>query len=305
MRYIVTGGAGFIGSHLCEALVADDHEVVIIDDLSSGCLQNITDIIDSPLVKFHQESVLNLASMRELFQGADGVFHQAALVSVPLSIEDPARSHAITLTGTLHVLLAARDAGVKKVVSASSAAVYGNLPGLPKTEHMPIDPASPYAVEKHCGEEYSRVFSSLYGLSTVCLRYFNVYGPRQDPHSDYAAAVPKFIERIKNNQAPIIYGDGEQTRDFVFVKDVVDANIRAMSSDQASGVYNIAQGKGTSIRELAHTILKVLGSDLVPVYQDARPGEVKHSLADGSRARRDFGFSARYSLEQGLSEMMR
>jgi nucleoside-diphosphate-sugar epimerase len=239
----------------------------------------------------------------DLFGGANGVFHLVDLVSFPKAIDNPATSHAITPTGTLNVLLAARKAGVKKVVSASSTAVYGNLLDLPKREDMLVDPLSLYAVEKHGVEEYSRVFSSLYGLSTVCLRYFNVYGSRQDPHSDYAAAVPKFIQHISSGEAPVIYGDGEQTRDFVYVKDVVQANIRAMLSDSASGVYNIAKGVGISVNNLATTVLRVMESELKPVYEDARIGEVKHSVADVSRAKRDFGFNPRYTLEEGLREI--
>ena len=202
------------------------------------------------------------------------------------------------------MLLAARDTGVKKFVSASSAAVYGNLPDLPKREDMPVDPLSPYAVEKHAVEEYSRVFSSLYGLSTVCLRYFNVYGPGQDPYSDYAAAVPRFIQRIRSGEPPLIYGDGEQTRDFVYVKDVVQANIRAMSPLNASGVYNIANGIGISVNDLATMVLRVLGSEMQPVHAEARSGEVKHSVADVSKARREFMFNLEYTLEKGLSEIV-
>ncbi|PKL60587.1 MAG: GDP-mannose 4,6-dehydratase [Methanomicrobiales archaeon HGW-Methanomicrobiales-4] len=303
MKYIVTGGAGFIGSHLSEALVAGGHELIIIDDLSSGRMENLSEIINHPDVTFHQESILNRPALHTLFEGADGVFHQAALVSVPKSIDDPAASHAITLTGTLNMLLVASDVGVKKVVSASSAAVYGNLLSLRKREDMPVDPLSPYGVEKHASREYFRIFSSLYGLSTVCLRYFNVYGPRRDPHSDYSAAVPKFIQRISSGKPSLIYGDGEQTRDFVYVKDVVQANIRAMPLGSASGVYNIANGVGIRVNDLAVTVLRVMGSEMRPVYADARSGEVKHSVADVSRARGEFGFEPGYTLEKGLGEM--
>ena len=201
------------------------------------------------------------------------------------------------------MLLTARDVGVKKVVSASSVAVYGFLPDLPKREEMPVDPLSPYAVEKHAGEEYSRIFSSLYGLSTVCLRYFNVYGLRQDPHSDYAAAVPRFIQRIRSGEPPLIYGDGNR-RGILCMKDVVQANIRAMSPLNASGVYNIANGIGISVNDLAAMVLRVLGSEMQPVYAEGRSGEVKHSVADVSKARREFMFNPGYTLEKGLVEML-
>ncbi len=304
MKYVVTGGAGFIGSHLAEALVADGHSLSIIDDLSSGRIENLSEIINHPKVTFYHDSILNVTSLNNNFKDADGVFHLAALVSVPKSIENPSTSHEITLTGTLNVLLAARNAGVKKVVSASSAAVYGNQPYLPKCEDMMVDPLSPYAVEKHCVEEYSRVFSSLYNLSTVCLRFFNVFGQRQDPYSDYAAVVPKFIQRISCGEPPLIYGDGEQTRDFIYVKDVVQANIRAMLSDSASGIFNIASGVGISVNSLATTVLRVLESDIRPVYTYPRIGEVKHSFADISKAKREFGFNPRYTLKDGLMHMI-
>lgn len=304
MKYIITGGAGFIGSHLCESLVSLGHEIIIIDDLSSGRIENLSNLIHNSFVSFYEETILNQEKLLEIFRGADGVFHLAALVSVQKSIDNPALSHAVTLTGTLNILIAARDAGIKKVVSASSAAIYGNLPELPKRENSPIDPESPYAVDKHCLEEYSRIFSRLYGLSTVCLRYFNVYGPRQDPYSDYAAVIPKFIHKIKSGESPLIYGDGEQTRDFIYVKDVVQANILAMSSMNATGVYNIASGKATSVRNLADLLLTLFRSRKNPIFTDGRIGEVKHSVADILKAKQQFGFEPKYNLEIGLEKMI-
>jgi UDP-glucose 4-epimerase len=303
MKYIVTGGAGFIGSHLSEALSLQGHEVCIIDDLSSGKTGNISHLLDTDKVSFARGSITDLKFLQEQCSGADGIFHQAAFVSVPRSIEDPLLNHAVNITGTLNVLLAARDARVRKVVFASSAAVYGNLPELPKRENMPVDPQSPYAVAKLTGECYCSLFSSLYGLRTVCLRYFNVYGPRQDPHSDYAAVIPRFILRVKNGQPPVIYGDGEQTRDFIFVRDVVRMNIRAMECE-AEGVYNVARGKEISVNELAHVVLSLSKTSLTPHYEKGRQGEVKHSVADISKAIKDFGIAPEYDLLKGLSEMV-
>jgi len=304
VRYVVTGGAGFIGSHLCEGLFRKGHEVVIVDDLSSGSMERIDAIRDEyPETIFWKGSITDLAFLKDPFCGADGVFHQAAFVSVPGSIDDPLTNHAVNMTGTLNVLIAARDAGVRKVVAASSAAIYGNLPGLPKREDDPVDPLSPYALAKLTGEGYGRLFGDLYGLSTVFLRYFNVYGSRQDPHSDYAAVIPKFIGRLSRGEPPKIFGDGEQTRDFVYVKDVVSANIRAMESG-ATGVFNIASGKETSVNDLASILSTLSGFSGSPEYAPERPGEVKRSVADISKAKEGFGFLPGYSLEEGLLEML-
>lgn len=304
MHYIVTGGAGFIGSHLCDALARAGHHVTIIDDLSTGRVEHVSSILSCPGVTFVRGTVRDLPSLLGHFQDADGIFHLAAMVSVPGSVDQPLASHEATLTGTLNVLVAARDSGVRKVVHASSAAVYGNLPGLPKSEEMPVDPLSPYAVAKYAGERYCRVFSTLYGLQTASLRYFNVYGERQGPASDYAAVIPRFIARARAGKPPLIFGDGTQTRDFVYVKDVVRGNIQAMEGG-GRGVFNIASGTETSISELAATILSILGPGRSPVFCPERPGEVKRSVADISRARESFGFCPRFSLKDGLSETIR
>lgn len=303
MLYVVTGGAGFIGSHLVEALSLAGHELVVIDDLSSGRIENIASVSANPRVRFVQGTVLDLGLLLEEFQGADGVFHQAAFVSVPGSIRHPLQSHEVTLTGTLNVLLAARDTGIKKVVHASSAAVYGNLPGIPKREDMPVEPLSPYAVAKYAGEQYCRVLGLLYDLPTVSLRYFNVYGARQDPASDYAAVIPRFIANLRNGKPPVIFGDGTQTRDFVYVRDVVRANILAMERD-AEGVYNIGSGKETSINELVTILMRLLRFRGQPVYAGGRPGDVMHSVADISRARSLLGWEPAFSLEEGLSDTL-
>jgi len=303
MLYVVTGGAGFIGSHLVEGLFSAGHELIVIDDLSTGRFENIGRIPADSGVRFVQGSILDLDLLKDEFLGADGVFHQAAYVSVPGSVSNPLQSHETTLTGTLNVLVAARDTGVKKVVHASSAAVYGNLPGVPKREDMPVDPLSPYAVAKYAGEQYCRVFGLLYGLRTVSLRYFNVYGARQDPRSDYAAVIPRFIANLRSGNPPVIYGDGTQTRDFVYVKDVVRANILAMETG-ADGVYNIGSGKATSVNELAKLLISLLGFPGRPVYTGGRPGEVKHSVADISRARASLAWAPSFSLEAGLSDTL-
>nr|WP_209675500.1 SDR family oxidoreductase [Methanolinea mesophila] len=303
MRYIVTGGAGFIGSHLCEALAGAGHEVAIVDDLSSGRKEFIAPLLEQKKVTFYQDTIADFAFLAETFRGADGVFHQAAMVSVQKSIMHPMVNHDVNLTGTLNVLLAARDAGVKKVVFASSAAIYGNIPEQPKNEGMTPDPLSPYALAKLGGEYYCRLFTSLYGLPTVALRYFNVYGPRQDLHSDYAAVIPKFIAHLAEGEPPLIYGDGDQTRDFVYVKDVVQANVKAMQSG-ATGVYNVGCGEETSVNNLAETMMALFGLSFSPKHTGERPGEVKHSVADISRAEKDFGYSPECKLEWGLSETL-
>ncbi|OQB78945.1 MAG: UDP-glucose 4-epimerase [Bacteroidetes bacterium ADurb.Bin123] len=304
MKYIVTGGAGFIGSHLAESLFLQGHDVCIIDDLSSGNIENISHLLEPKKMSFVRGSITDKEILQKQFSGADGVFHQAAFISVPRSIEDPLLNHTININGTLNVLLAARDAGVRKVVYASSAAVYGNLPDLPKREDTNVDPQSPYAVAKLTGEYYCSLFTSLYGLKTVCLRYFNVYGPRQDPHSDYAAVIPKFIHKVKQGKPPVIYGDGEQTRDFIFVKDVVRVNLRAMESE-AIGVFNVANGEETSVNELAYTVLSLSKSSLKPHHEKGRQGEVKHSVADISKVTERLGITPEYDLSRGLSEMIR
>jgi len=228
------------------------------------------------------------------------VFHQAAIPSVPRSVENPLASHEANATGTLNVLSAARDNGVRKVVYASSSSVYGDTPVLPKREDMPPNPQSPYAVTKLAGEYYCRVFQKVYGLATVCLRYFNVYGPGQNPDSQYAAAIPRFIKRGSEGSPPIIFGDGEQTRDFTFVRDVVEANILAAESD-ARGVFNIGRGEGISINRLAELIIGLVAQNIKPVHEEPRPEDIRHSLADISRAK-SFGYRPEYSLEEGLRE---
>jgi UDP-glucose 4-epimerase len=295
-KVVVTGGAGFIGSHLADELAARDYRVVIFDDLSTGSTANVEAI--SPKVEFERGSITDLPALQRVCEGARFIFHLAALPSVPRSIENPLASQEVNGTGTLKVLLAARDAGVSKVVYSSSSSVYGDTPTLPKREDMTPHPQSPYAVTKAAGEHYCRVFEEVYGLPTACLRYFNVYGPRQDPNSQYAAVIPSFIQRTGAGEPPVIFGDGEQTRDFTFVRDVVAANIQA-AEGQASGVYNIGRGERVSLNELARLVIELSGRDLKPVYEGPRAGDVRHSLADISRAR-GFGYDPQFSLKEGL-----
>lgn len=300
---VVSGGAGFIGSHLAKELVSRGYQVTIIDDLSTGRKENIEELIGESLaggVQFVQESITDLPLLQKLFQGVDWVFHLAAIPSVPRSLENPLACHEVNITGTLNVLLAARDNGLKKIIYASSSSVYGDTPTLPKTEDILPIPQSPYAVAKLCGEHYCQVFEHVYYLPTVCLRYFNVYGPRQDPDSEYAAVIPKFIRRALDDNPPIIFGDGEQTRDFTYVKDAVKATILAAET-KVTGVYNVGSGNRVTINELAKLILSLIGSDLQPILQEPRPGDIRHSLADISKMKA-LGYNPNYSLRDGLKE---
>ena len=298
MRVAITGGAGFIGSNLAEELSKEkDNEIIIVDDLSTGKMENLRKFDQN--INLVRGSITDLNLLKGIFKGVDYVFHQAAIPSVPRSVKDPIASNNANVNGTLNVLVAAKDCGVKKVIYASSSSVYGDTPELPKREDMMPNPLSPYAVTKLLGEYYCKVFTEVYGLKTVSLRYFNVYGPRQDPYSDYAAVIPRFINRVLENKPPVIYGDGEQTRDFTFVKDVVRANILAMKSN-ADGVYNIAYGNRISINELANVIMKLMGRNLNPIHEAPREGDVKHSLGDIARAKKDLGYEPTYSLEEGL-----
>ena len=300
MKIVITGGAGFIGSNIAEELSKEkDNEIIIVDDLSTGKIENLRKFNQSTNINFVRGSITDLNLLKRVFKGVDYVFHQAAIPSVPRSIKDPIASNNANVNGTLNVLVAAKDCDVKKVVYASSSSVYGDTPELPKRERMTPNPLSPYAVTKLLGEYYCNVFNDIYGLKTVSLRYFNVYGPRQDPYSDYAAVIPKFINRVSENKPPVIYGDGEQTRDFTFVNDVVRANILAAKSD-AEGVYNIANGNRISINELANMIMKPMEKNLKPVHDAPREGDVKHSLADISEAKKNLGYEPEYSLEEGL-----
>lgn len=307
-QVLVTGGAGFIGSHLTRELLQRGYQVTVLDNLSTGKIENIADLTDKEAsdnknegeVNFINGTITDLPLLQKLFQGMVFIFHQAAIPSVPRSINNPVATHEANITGTLNVLLAARDNNVKKVVFASSSSVYGDTPTLPKREDMIPNPLSPYAVSKLAGEYYCQVFQQVYGLSTICLRYFNVYGPRQDPHSQYAAVIPLFIHKVLQGESPVIFGDGEQSRDFTFVKDVAEANILAAESD-VNGVFNIGRGERTTLNMLTDLILNQLKSSINPVHHEPRQGDVKHSLANITSAR-TFGYDPEYSLLDGLKK---
>jgi UDP-glucose 4-epimerase len=299
-KVVVTGGAGFIGSHLAEELSKRGYHVVILDDLSTGKIENIEQLLNKDRVEFIQGSVTDFPLLKSLFRDVDYVFHQAAIPSVPRSIEYPLASHEANLTGTLNMLLAAKDNGVKKVIYSSSSSIYGDTPILPKREDMVPNPRSPYAVTKLAAEYYCQVFHEVYSLDTVCLRYFNVYGPRQDPKSQYSAVIPRFIMRVSQGSPPIIFGDGEQTRDFTFVKDAVEANI-IFAESNANGVFNIGTGESITINKLANIIINATGKNMKPIYQEPKPGDIRHSLADISQAR-EIGYNPKYSIEAGLAE---
>jgi len=302
-KVVVTGGAGFIGSHLAEELARRGYYVIILDDLSTGRMKNIENLLKKENAEFIQGSITDLPLLGKLFQNVEYVFHQAALSSVPRSMEDPLTTNEVNIKGTLNVLMAARENRVRKVVYAASSSVYGDALALPQKEDMPLNPLSPYALTKLVGEYYCRIFHQLYSLPTVCLRYFNVYGSRQDPQSQYAAAVPAFAERISRNLPPIIFGDGEQSRDFTFIQDVVRANILAAVND-AEGVYNIGSGKSVTINQLAKAILNLMQKDLRPIHEEPRPGDPRHTLADISKAR-SFDYEPKWTLEDGLRETIK
>ncbi len=298
MKYVITGGAGFIGSNIVEELVSQGQEVVVIDNFSTGKKENLREFEKN--IRIVEGSISDIELLKKEFQGADFVLHQAAIPSVPRSVKDPLSSNNANITGTLNVLIAARDCGVKKVVAASSSSVYGESEKLPKTEDMPTHAISPYGLTKLAGEEYMRLFFELYGLNYCALRYFNVFGPKQDPKSDYAAVIPLFIRKILSNEQPGIFGDGEQTRDFTFVKNVVEANLLAAKSSSV-GVFNIACGERISVNRLVQGINSILGKSIKPKYLEERKGDIKHSMAGIEKARKMLGFNPKVSFTDGLN----
>ncbi|UCE36045.1 MAG: GDP-mannose 4,6-dehydratase [Thermoplasmata archaeon] len=301
-KIVITGGLGFIGSNLAHS-VCEENEVVILDDISSGKLDNIHDLIKGEQITFVEGNIRDQKLLSSAFEGAEYVFHLAAIPSVATSIENPILTTEVNLRGTMNVLLASRDSNVKKVVFASSAAVYGNLTTVPLTENMPPYPASPYGAQKLGGEHYFRVFYEVYGIATTSLRCFNVFGPKQDPESEYSPVIPKFIFRVSKNSPPIIYGDGMQTRDFIYVEDVVRANILAAENTASNGkTINIASGKETSINDLASIIVTQMGKELEPVHAEARDGEIIRSFADITVAKQLLDFEPVFSLKEGLEK---
>lgn len=304
--FLVTGGAGFIGSHLVEALLKQGHTVRILDNLSHGRLDNLffLDYYPSNQYTWIDGDIRDASCCVHAMQGVDYVLHQAALGSVPKSIEFPLDYHDNNVTGTLNIFLAARDHGVKRVVQASSSSVYGDTVTLPKTESMIPAPLSPYALSKLTCEYYASMMQSVYHFPVVSLRYFNVFGPRQDPNSQYAAVIPKFVTAWLQNSSPVIHSDGEQTRDFTYIDNVVQANIQACFSDERSAgqVYNIGNGVNTSVNQLATTIQMLLGKDQSPVYEPTRPGDVRDSLAAIERAQAEIGYDPTVQLAEGLQK---
>ncbi len=299
MKALVTGGGGFIGSHLVTRLLSLGHEVRVLDNFATGRRENLSDAKDR--IDLVEGDLRDLDVVRRAVEGVACVFHQAALPSVARSVEDPLLTDAVNVTGTLHVLLAARDAGVRRVVFAASSSAYGDTPTLPKVETMPASPLSPYALQKYAAEQYCRMFAALYGVETVALRYFNVFGPRQDPASHYAAVIPKFIGMLAGGERPTVHGDGEQSRDFTYIDNVVDANLLAAESAAAAGeVINVACGDRITLNRLLERLRAILAVDISAIHGAPRPGDVRHSLADIGKAEKLLGYKPRVSLDEGL-----
>ncbi len=306
-KLVVTGGAGFIGSNLSQHLLKMGNSVVVIDNLSTGRRQNLAGWAEEAGTRFQfiQMDINETDSLLQVFRGATYVFHLAAIPSVARSIENPAATQMANINGTLSVLTAARDAGVRRVVAASSSSVYGDDPNLPKREDRRGRCLSPYALSKFVTEEYCRLFHQLYGLETVALRYFNVFGPRQDPNSHYAAVIPKFSTLLLAGKQPVVFGDGEQSRDFTFVANVIDANWRAATSPNVSGeAFNVGCGGQMSLNQLIGKLNGILGSDVKPKYEPPRKGDVRHSLADISKAGKMLGYAPAVTLEEGLRRVL-
>ncbi len=300
-RFLVTGGAGFIGSNIAAKLVSQDCFVRVIDNLLTGKKSNLADIIDK--IEFIEADMGDEKIARSAMKDIDVVLHQGALPSVPRSVDDPAATHRHCLDATFTLLLAARDAGIKRFVYASSSSAYGDTPTLPKVETMPPVPLSPYAVGKLAGEYYAKVFYEVFGLETISLRYFNVFGPHQDPTSQYAAAIPAFVTAILKDKPPTVFGDGEQTRDFTYVDNVVEANLLAANAKQTKGeVLNIACGQAVTVNETIDVINAAVGKNIKPIYDAPRPGDIKHSLADITLAQKLLSFKPTVPFKQGLQK---
>jgi nucleoside-diphosphate-sugar epimerase len=298
-HYLVTGGAGFIGSHLSEEVARRGHRVRVADSLITGKRSNLAHV---PGVELIEGDLADLEFAKRVADGCDYVLHQAAMPSVPRSVTDPITSNRANVDGTLNILVASRDAGVKRLVVAGSSSAYGDTPTLPKHEGMPSDPMSPYALQKVVGEQYLRMFTRLYGLETVCIRYFNVFGPRQDPTSPYSGVISVFATALIENRPPRIYGDGEQTRDFTYVANVVDGVLRACEAPNASGeIINVATGGRISLNKLFYAMRDIVGGTLEPIYGESRQGDVRDSQADIRKAKALLGYEPIVSFEEGLA----
>ncbi len=301
MTYLITGGAGFIGSALAHELVARGERVRVLDNLATGNKKNLADIVGR--VEFVAADICDLPAVERAMQGVDYVLHQAALPSVPRSVQDPLSSHRANADGTINVLWAAKQAGVKRLVYAASSSAYGDTPTLPKVESMIPNPLSPYAVNKLLGEYYNKVFHRCYGLETVSLRYFNIFGPRQDPTSPYSGVLSLFITKLLNKQTPTIYGDGEQSRDFNFVANAVQANLLACIAPNAPGnVYNVGTGSRYTLNQTLAMLAKIIGVEPRAEYTALRAGDIRDSQADITAARRDLGYDPKVTFEEGLRQ---
>jgi len=300
-KYLVTGGAGFIGSNIVRELLARGESVRVLDDFSTGRRVNIADVLEQ--IEFVEGSLENPDVCRSAVDGVAYILHQGAIPSVQRSVEDPLATNNVNANGTLNLLAAARDAGVKRLVFASSSSIYGDSPDLPKREDMAPAPMSPYAVSKLSAEKYCQVFSQIYGLETVCLRYFNVFGLRQDPTSQYSAVIPLFIKAMLNEESPTVYGDGLQSRDFTYVSNVVEANLLAATTPNVAGqVFNLACGQRYTLLDLIATLNEILGTQIEPAFAPARSGDVKHSLADISRVQEKMGYTVQFDFRAGLAK---
>jgi len=299
MRYLVTGGAGFIGSNIVDELVRRDHKVVVLDDLSAGKESNLTDVRNK--IDLHVGSITDLAAVQSACKGADYVIHLAARTSVPRSVQNPIETNFVNIDGTLNVLVAARDAKVRRLVFAASSSAYGETPTLPKTEAMPADPISPYGITKYVGELYAKVFGRVYGLENACVRYFNVFGPRQDPSSQYSGVLSRFMLAVIEDQQPIVFGDGEQSRDFTFIANIVDETLRACDAQGASGmVFNGGTGARITLNQVLKLLEKISGKKIQPKYDPPRTGDIRDSQADISLAQKILGYRPLVQFEEGL-----
>ncbi len=301
MKYLVTGGAGFIGSNIVSELLAQGYEVRVLDNFATGKRENILPLMKNEKMTMIEGDLRSFHTVRAAVKGVDYILHQGALPSVPRSINDPITSNDVNILGTLNILEAAKEFGVKRVVCASSSSIYGNSETLPKIEVMPVNPLSPYALTKYAQERYCQIFTEIYGLETVSLRYFNVFGPNQDPTSQYSAVIPKFIRLIMAGKQPVIYGDGTQSRDFTFVENNVWANIQACVAPEAAGkVINVACGERYTLIQLVEKINEILGTNVEPLFEPDRAGDVKHSLAGIEKAKKLLDYEVRVDFEEGL-----
>jgi len=299
--YLVTGGAGFIGSNIVKELLKRGDQVRVLDNFSTGKRENLFPFKENPNFEVFEGDLRSFHIVRDAVKGVDYVLHQGALPSVPRSVKDPITSNDVNINGTLNILEASKEFGVKRVVFASSSSVYGNSEVMPKVETMPVAPLSPYALTKYAGERYCQIFYQLYGLETVALRYFNVFGPNQDPTSQYSAVIPKFIKMMKEDKRPVIYGDGTQSRDFTYVSNNVEANILACTAPGVAGeVFNIACGERYTLTDLVASINSLIGKNVEPFFEDTRPGDVKHSLAGIEKAQAKLGFGVVKKFSEGL-----